>query len=152
MNRFKGLELVNSVPGELWIEVCNVVQKTENEAIPKKNKSKRANWLCEEDLQIVKERKEMKSNGEKERYIQLDADFPRTALRDKKPIFNGQCIKLEENNRRGKTRDFFRKIGDIKGTFCPKMGTIKIRNGKDVVDTEEIKNRWEECTGQGRSM
>ena len=120
MNRFKGLELVNSVPGELWIEVCNVVQKTENEAIPKKNKSKRANWLCEEDLQIVKERKEMKSNGEKERYIQLDADFPRTALRDKKPIFNGQCIKLEENNRRGKTRDLFRKIGDIKGRFCPR--------------------------------
>ena len=67
MNRFKGLELVNSVPGELWIEVCNVVQKIENEAIPKKNKSKRANWLCEEDLQIVKERKEMKSNGEKEK-------------------------------------------------------------------------------------
>jgi len=89
---------------------------------------------------------------ERERYTQLNADFQKTVQRDKKAFFNEQSIKLEENNRRGKTRDFFRKIGNIKGTFCPKMGTIKIRNGKDVVDTEEIKNRWEECTGQGRSV
>ena len=59
-----------------------------------------------------------------------------------KAFFNEQCIKLEENNRRGKTRDFFRKIGDTKGTFCPKMGTIKYINGGDLVDTEKIKKRW----------
>ena len=63
-----------------------------------------------------------------------------------KAFFNEQCIKLEGYNRRGKTRDFFRKIGDIKGTFCPKMGTIKYINGRDLVDTKKIKKRWKECT------
>ena len=62
----------------------------------------------------------MKSKGERERYIQLNREFQRTAWRDKKAFFNEQCIKLEGNNRRGKTRDLFRKIGDIKETFCPK--------------------------------
>ena len=85
----------------------------------------------------------MKSKGETERYIQLNAEFQRAAQRDKKACFNEQCIKLEENNKRRKTSDVFRKIGDIKGTFCPKMGTIKDINGRDLVDAEEIK-RWKE--------
>ena len=82
----------------------------------------------------------MKGKEERERYIQLNADFQRTAWRHKKAFFNEQCIKLEENNRRGKTRDLFRKTGNIRGTFCPKMGTIKDRNG----NAEEIKKRWKE--------
>jgi len=65
------------------------------------------------------------SKHQRERYIQLNAYFQKTAWRDKKAFFNEQCIKLEEKNRRGKTRDLFRKTGDIKGTFCPNMGTIK---------------------------
>ena len=79
-----------------------------------------------------------------ERYIQLNADFQRTTGRYKKVFFNDQCVKLEEDNRRGKTRDVFRKIGDTKATFCPKMGTIKDIKGRDLVDTEEIKKRWKE--------
>ena len=59
-----------------------------------------------------------------------------------KPFFNEQCITLEENNRRGHARDLFRKTGNIKGTFCPKMGTIKDRNHRDLADTEELKKRW----------
>ena len=86
----------------------------------------------------------MKSKGERERHIQLNADFQRTAQRGKKVFFNEHCIKLEENNRRGKTRDLFRKIRDIKGTLCPEMGPRKDTNGKDLVDTEEIKKRWKE--------
>ena len=86
----------------------------------------------------------MKSKGERERNIQLNADFQRTAQRDKKVFFNEQSIKLEENNRRGKIEDLFRKTGDIKGTLCPKMGTIKDINGKDLVDAEESKKRWKE--------
>ena len=74
-------------------------------------------------------------------YIQLNADFQRTARRDKKAFFNKQCIKLGENKRKEKTRDLFRKTGDIKGTFYPKMGTIKDTNGRDLVDAEEIKKR-----------
>ena len=86
----------------------------------------------------------MKSKGERETYIQLNTEFQRITRRDKKAFFNEQCIKLEENNRTGKTRDLVRKIGNIQETFLPKMGTIKHRNGRDLVDTEEIKKRWEE--------
>ena len=86
----------------------------------------------------------MKRKGERERYIQLNIDFQNTAQREKKDFFNEQCIKLEENNIRGKTRDLFRKSGDIKGTFCPKIGTIKDKMGRYLVDTEEIKKRWKE--------
>ena len=74
-------------------------------------------------------KKEVKSKGERERCTQLNAEFQRIARRDKKAFFNDQCLQIEENNRRGKTRDLFRKIGNIKGTFFPKMGTIKERNG-----------------------
>ena len=87
----------------------------------------------------------MKSTGERERCIQLNADFPRTVQRDK-AFFSEQCIKLGEDNRRGKTRDLFRKTGDTKGTFCPKMGTIKDINEGDLVDAEEIKKRYKEYT------
>ena len=86
----------------------------------------------------------MKSKDERERHIHLNADFQRTAQREK-AFVNEQCIKLEENNRRGKTRDLFRKTRDIKGTFCPKMGTRKDKNGRDPVGAEEIKKRWKQC-------
>ena len=78
------------------------------------------------------------------RYIRLNAEFQRIARRDKKAFFNGQCIKLEEDSRRGKTRDLFRKIGNIKGISYPKMGTIKDRNGRDLVGAEEMKKRLKE--------
>ena len=144
MNRFEGLDLVNSVPEEVWTEVCNIVQEAANKTIPKKKKSKKAKWLSEEVLQTVKKRREVKSKGERERYIKLNTDFQRTAQRDKKAFFSEQCIELEENNRRRKTRDLFRKVGDIKGAFCPKMSMIKDINYRDLVDAEEIKKRWKE--------
>ena len=72
--------------------------------------------------------------------------FQRIARRDKKAFFNEQCLKIEENSKRGKTRDLFRKTGNIKGAFCPKMGTIKDKNGRDLVDAEEIKKQWKENT------
>ena len=82
--------------------------------------------------------------GRKGKYTQLNAEFKRTAKRDEKAFFNEQCLKPEENNRTGKARDLFRKIGNIQDTFLPKMGTIKHRDGRDLVDTEEIKKRWKE--------
>ena len=115
-----------------------------NKTIPKKKKSKKAKWLYEEALQIVEERRETKSKGERERYSQLNTEFKRTARRDKKAFFNEQSIKLAENNRRGKTRDLFRKTGNIKEIFHPKIGTIKDRNSRDLVDAEEIKKRRKE--------
>ena len=84
----------------------------------------------------------MKSKVERERHTNLNPEFQRTARRNKTAFFNEQCKEIEENNRKGKTRDLFKKIGNIKGIFHPKMGTIKDRNGKDLIEVEEIKKRW----------
>ena len=120
--------------------------------ISKKKKCKKAKGLSEEALHIAEEKREAKSKGERESYTQLNADFQRTARRDKNTFFSEQCKDIEENKRMGKTRDLFRKIGAIKGTFHAKMGTIKHRNGKDLRAAEETKKRWpEERTKQKRS-
>ena len=86
----------------------------------------------------------MKSKGEKERYTHLNAEFQRIAKRDKKTFLSDHCKEIEENNRMGKTRDLFKKIRDTKGTFHAKMGSIKDRNGMDLIEAEDIKKRWQE--------
>ena len=88
----------------------------------------------------------MKGKGERERYTQLNAEFQRIARRDKKAFLSNQCKEIEENNRIGKTKDLFKKIGDTKGTFHVKMGTIKDRNSKALTEADEIKKRWQEYT------
>jgi len=120
-NRFKGLDLVDRMPAELWMEVCTIVKEIVTKNIPKRRRCKKAKWLSEEALQIAEEKREMKDKGEKEIYTQLIAEFQRIASRDKKAFFSEHCKKIEKNNRMGKTRDLFRKIGDIKGTFHAKM-------------------------------
>ena len=89
-------------------------------------------------------RREAKSKREKERYKHLNAEFQRIARGDKKAFFSDQCKEIQEKNRMGKTRDIFKKIGDTKGTFHAKMGTIKERNGMDLTEAEDIKKRWQE--------
>ena len=131
-NRFKGLDLVDRVPDELWIEVCDIVQETGIKTIPKKNKCKKAKWLSEEALQIAVKRREVKRKGEKERYTHLNAEFKRIASRAKKSFLIDQCTETDENNRMGKIRDLFKKIRDTKEIFHPKMGSIKDRNGMDL--------------------
>jgi len=91
-------------------------------------------------------RREVKSKGEKERYIRLNAEFQRIARRDKKAFLSNQCKEIEENNIMGKARDFFKKIRDTKGTFHAKMGSIKDRSGRDLTEAEDIKKRWQEYT------
>ena len=115
-NRFKGLDLIDKVPDELWMEVCDIVQETEIKTIPKKKKCKEAKWLSEEALQIAMKRREAKGKGEKERYTHLNAEFQRIARRDK-AFLSDQCKETEENNRMEKTRNLFKKIRDTKGTF-----------------------------------
>ena len=100
--------------------------------------------LFGEALQIAVKR-DAKSQGEKERYKNLNAEFQRIARRDKKAFFRDQCKEIEEkNNRMGKTRDLFKKIRDTKGTFYIKMGSIKDRNGRDLTEAEDIKKWWQE--------
>ena len=114
--------------------------------IPKKKKCKKAEWLSEETLKVTEKRTEQKGKGEKERYSHLNAEFQRIARREKKTFLSDQCKEIEENNRMRKTRHLFKKIGDIKGTFHAKMGSIKGRNGRDLIEAEDIKKRWQEYT------
>ena len=102
--------------------------------------------MSEEALQIAVKRREAKRKGERERYSHLNAEFQRIARRDEKAFLSDQCKEIEENNRMGKTRDLFKKIGDTKGTFHAKMGLIKGRNGMDLTEAEDIKKRWQEHT------
>ena len=120
-NRFKGLDLIDRVPEELWTKVRDIVQKTGIKTIPRENKCKKAKWLSEEALQIAVKRREANSQGERERYKHLNAEFQRIARRDKNAFLSDQCKEIEENNRMGKTRDLFKKIRDTKGTFHAKM-------------------------------
>ena len=119
-NRFKGIDLIDRVPEDLWTEVRNIVQEAVTKTIPKKKKCKKGKLLSEEALQIAEQRRAAKSKGEKERYTQLNAEFQRIARRDKKAFLSDQCKETEENNRMGKSRDLFKKIRDTKGTFHAK--------------------------------
>ena len=122
-NRFKGLDLIDRVPDELWMEVHDIVQETGIKTIPMKKKCKKAKWLSEEALQIAVKRRETKSKGEKESYKHLNAVFQRIVHRDKKAFFSDQCKEIEEKNRMEKTGDLFKKIRDTKGTFHAKMSS-----------------------------
>ena len=105
---------------------------------------KQGKWLSEEALQIAEKRREVKGKGERERYTQLNAEFQGITRIDKKVFLSEQCKEIKENNRIGKTRNLFKKIGDTKGTFHVVMGTIKNRNSKDLTEASEIKKRWQE--------
>ena len=138
-NRFKGLDLIDRVPDELWMEVRDIVQETGIKTIAKKKK-------CKEALQIAVKRSEVKSKGEKKRMQNLNAEFQRITRRDKKAFLSDQCKEIEENNRMRKTRDLSKKITHTKGTFQAKMGTIKDRYGIDLKEAEDIKKSWQEYT------
>ena len=141
-NGCKGLDLIDGVPEELWMEVSNIVQDVVIKTIPKKKKCKKAKWLPQEALQIAEKTREAKGKREKERYIHLNSEF-QIARRDKKAFLSNRK-EIEENNRMGKIRDLFKKIRDTKGTFHEKVGKIKDRNGMDLTEAEDIKKKWQE--------
>ena len=134
------INLFYRVPDELWTEVRDIVQEAGIKTIPTKKQCKKAEWLFEEALQIAMKRR-AKGKRENERYTHLNAEFQRIARRDKKSFLSDQCKEIEENNRMGKTRDLFKKIRAIKGTFHAKIGSIKDRNDMDLTEAEDIKKR-----------
>ena len=117
-NRLKGLDLIDRVPDEIWMDVHDIVQETVIKTIPMEKKCKKAKWLSGEALQIAGKRREVKSKGEKERYKHLNAEFQRIARRNRKAFLSDQCKEIEENNRMGKTRDLFKKIRYQKNISC----------------------------------
>ena len=96
-NRFKGLDVIDRIPEELWMDVRDIVQEAVFKTIPKKNKYKKAKWLSEESLQIAEKRREVKGKGEKQRYTHLNAEFQRIARRDKKAFLSNQCKEIPQN-------------------------------------------------------
>ena len=102
--------------------------------------------MSEEAFQIAKKRRDAKGKGERERYSHLNGEFQSIARRDKKAFLSEQCKEIEENNRMGKTRDLFKKIRKIKGTFHVKMGLVKNKNGMDLTEVEDTKKWWQEYT------
>ena len=120
----EGLDLIDRLPDELWMEVCDIIQEAGIKTIPKEKKCKKAKWLSEEALQIAEKRREAKGKWEKERYIHLNAEFQRIAWRDKKAFLSDQCKEIEENNRMGKTSDLFKKIRIPREISC-KVGLNK---------------------------
>ena len=131
------------VPEELGMDVCNTVQKVVTKIIPKKKKCEKAKWLSEDALHIAEKRRDVKGKEERERCIQLNVEFQKIARKNKKAFLSEQWKEIEENNRMGKTRDLFKKIGDTNRIFHAKMGTIKDRNSKDLTEVEEINKRWQ---------
>ena len=107
--------------------------------IPKEKKCKKAKWLLEESLQIAEKIRDMKSKGERKRYTELNAEYQKIARKVRKAFLSEQCQEIEGNNRMGNIRDLFKKIGDIKETFHVRMGMIKDRNSKDLLEAKEIK-------------
>ena len=116
-NRFKGLDLIDRVPHELWMEVHDIVQKTGIKTISMEKKCKKAKWLSEEVLQIAKKRREAKGKGEKERYTHLNAEFQRTAQRDKKAFLSDQCKEIEGNIERERLEISSRKLEEPRELF-----------------------------------
>ena len=127
------------MPEELWKDVCNIEKEAVTKTTPEKKKFKKAKWLFEEALKTAEERGEVKSKGEREGYTELNAEFQRIAGRDEKAFLNEQCKEVEKSNRMGKTRDLFKKVGEIKGTFHARMGMIKDRNSQDLIEAEDIR-------------
>ena len=128
------------------MEVRDILQETEIKTIPLEKKCKKAKWLSGDGLQIAVKRREAKSQGGKERYKHLNAEFQRIARKAKKDFLSDQCKEMEENNRMGKTRDLFKKIRDTKGTLHANMGSIKDRNGRNLTEAEDIKKKLQQYT------
>ena len=128
------------------MELRDIVQEVLTKTIPKGKKCKKAKWLSEEALQIAKKKREAKGKGEREGYIQLNAEFERRARRNKKAFLSDQWTETEESRGMGKTRGLAKKTRDAKGTFRARMGTIKNSNNMDLTEAEEIKERWQEYT------
>ena len=126
------------MPYELWTEVHNIVWETGIKTIPMEKKCKKAKWLSGEALQLAVKRREAKSKGEKERYKHLNAEFQRIARRDKKAFLRDQCKEIEENDRKGKTKDLFKKI---RGNFLCKDGINKGQKWYGLNRSRDIKKR-----------
>ena len=145
-SRFDGLDLVGRMPEELWTEIRNIIKDEAIKNIPRSKKQKKAKWLSAETLKVAEERRKAKGDGDGIKFSQLSAEFQRMVRRDKEKYMNEQCKEIKENNRKGRIRDLFKKIVEIKGKFKAKWNIVKDKYGNDLTEKEDIKKRWYEHT------
>ena len=145
-NKFKGLDLFNRVPDELWTEVCDIVTGGRDQDHPQEKEMQKGQMVVWGGLTNSWEKKRSESQRRKGKVYPFECRVSRKPRKDKKAFLSDQCKEIEENNRIGKTRDLFKNIRDTKGTFHAKMGSIKDRNGMDLTEAEAIKKRWQEYT------
>ena len=145
-SRFKGLDLIDRVPEELWMQVHNIVQEVVIKIIPKKKKLEKVKSFSEEALTNSWEKKRSERQRRKGKIYPTEWRIQRIARRDKKVFLSEQCKEVEGNNRMGKIRDLLKKIRSSKRTFHAKMGTIKDRHSMDLTEAEDINKRWQEYT------
>lgn len=143
-NRFSALELLERQPEELWEEIRDTIKEEAKKHIPTRKKKKQTKWLSDQAIRIAEERRIRKAKGDLQGVRRLNADYQRHARQDKEKYLNKECMEIEENNKKGRTRDLFKKIREITGKFNPRIGVIKNRKGKDLTEEVEIKTRWKE--------
>ena len=145
-NRLEGLVDCEKCPDELWEDVTNIVKEAANKRLIKRKRLKRAKWLSKETMNIAEKRRIAKGEGNHDRIKELKASFQREARRDKETFYNDQCNMIEESSSKGKTRNLFKTIRDITGTFKPRIGIVKNKQGKDLSEGDAVKARWKEHT------
>lgn len=146
-NRFDALDLEEREPEELWSKIRNIIEDEAKRNIPNKKKSTKAKWLSVDALRIAEERRRnAKGNGDKQEFSRLNGELQKMARRDKDKSMNDQCQEIEDDDRKEKTRDLFKKINQIKSTFYANAGTVKDKQGKDLTEKNYIKKRWSEYT------
>ncbi|CAF3391752.1 unnamed protein product [Rotaria socialis] len=145
-NRFDALNLMDKEPEELWQEIRDIINDETKINIPTITKKKKNNWISSSTLEIAKKRREAKANGNRQVITKLNADFQRAARKDKEKQIMQECEKVEEYNKKGMTRDLFKKIKYFRGQFIPRNGTLTDQNGKHLINGDEIKNKWKQYT------
>ena len=143
-NRFDSLDPVGRMPEELWTEIRDIIKDEAIKNILRSKKQKKAKWLSAEALKVAEERRKAKSNEDEIKFSQLNAEFQRIARRDKEKYMSERCKAIEESNRKGRTRDLFKKIGEIKRKFKARWNTVTDKHGNDLTEKEDIKKRWYE--------
>lgn len=145
-NRFNELSLLDREPDELWTEIRDIITEEAKKQIPRVRTKKRPTWLSENTLRIAQQRRAAKTKNDKQRFKHLNAEFQRKARKDRQKQLNKECMVIEENNKKGKTRDLLKKVREIKSNFTPRNATIANKEGTQINDGKQIKNRWKEYT------
>ncbi|CAF1550752.1 unnamed protein product [Rotaria magnacalcarata] len=133
-------------PEELWQEIRDIINDETKINIPTITKKKKNNWISSSTLEIAKKRREAKANGNGQVFTKLNADFQRAARKDKEKQIMQECEKVEEYNKKGMTRDLFKKIKYFRGQFIPRNGILTDQNGKHLINGDEIKHKWKQYT------